>query len=66
MLPIIICRHWHVEWLSAEVCRCEQCGKIGHWFDGMVLWQRRPCQKSTQCSFNVRGAHVAATLGSGI
>lgn len=42
MLPIQICRHWQVKWLGPRDCQCQGCGKLGHWFDGMVLWQRRP------------------------
>lgn len=42
MLPVSICRHWDVEWLNATTCCCQSCGKVGQWFDGLVLWQRRP------------------------
>lgn len=42
MLPVSICRHWDVEWLGSTSCYCNSCGKVGQWFDGLVLWQRRP------------------------
>ncbi len=42
MLPVSVCRHWDVEWLGSTSCYCKSCGKVGHWFDGLVLWQRRP------------------------
>ena len=61
MLPICICRHWHVQWLTAEECRCEQCGKIGQWFDGMVLWQRRPVAEVARL-WGTAGRHEHRTL----
>ncbi|MDG2383717.1 MAG: hypothetical protein P8N76_18740 [Pirellulaceae bacterium] len=43
MFPgIVICRHFQVEWLDSACCRCEGCGKIGHWSNEMVIWQRPP------------------------
>ena len=41
MLPIIICRHYDVDWLSADTCRCRDCGKQGHWTrQGFSIWVR--------------------------
>ena len=41
MLPIVICRHYQVEWLDARTCYCHQCGKQGHWTDkGFSIWIR--------------------------
>ncbi|MCP4191974.1 MAG: hypothetical protein GY768_15285 [Planctomycetaceae bacterium] len=43
MFPgIVICRHLQVEWLDSTCCRCQDCGKIGHWSNEMVIWQRPP------------------------
>ena len=43
MLPVFICKHWDVEWLDAHTCCCNECGKLGQWYeDGLVIWCRRP------------------------
>lgn len=41
MFPMHVCQHWQIEWLGSREGVCNDCGKLGHWFDGMVLWQRR-------------------------
>ena len=38
---IVVCRHLQVDWLDAVRCRCQGCGKIGHWSNELVIWQRR-------------------------
>jgi len=41
MLPIVICRHYDVEWLDSRTCYCHECGKRGHWTDaGYSIWMR--------------------------
>jgi hypothetical protein len=36
-----ICQHIDVTWLDSHRCRCNDCGKQGHWYeDGFVLWSR--------------------------
>ena len=36
------CRHVQVNWLDTHSCRCQNCGKTGHWFEreGLVMWVR--------------------------
>ncbi|MBM99284.1 MAG: hypothetical protein CMJ77_09170 [Planctomycetaceae bacterium] len=35
------CRHLQVDWIDSTRCFCRNCGKTGHWKEGMVIWQRR-------------------------
>ncbi|MDA0660799.1 MAG: hypothetical protein O3C60_18495 [Planctomycetota bacterium] len=59
MLPIQICRHWQGEWLGSRDCVCQDCGKLGHWFDGMVLWQRRtPAWNRATTPQRLRGQRI--------
>ena len=37
----LICRHLDVRWQDSHTCRCQQCGKFGHWFEeGYAIWTR--------------------------
>lgn len=39
--PVFICRHYDVEWLSSDTCRCHDCGKQGYWTpQGVSIWVR--------------------------
>lgn len=59
MFPgIIVCRHFQVDWLDAAHCRCKGCGKIGHWSNELVIWQRR--------STGLNGAPITETATEGI
>lgn len=41
-LPIIVCRHYNVEWLDSHTCKCGDCGKEGHWSEqGFAIWVRK-------------------------
>ena len=41
MSPIVICRHYEVEWLDNKTCFCHACGRQGHWTDkGFAIWIR--------------------------
>ena len=41
-LPIMICRHYNVDWLDSHTCKCADCGKEGHWSEqGFAIWVRK-------------------------
>lgn len=41
MLPIMICRHYNVNWLDSHTCKCSDCGKHGQWTEqGFAIWVR--------------------------
>lgn len=41
ILSIPVCRHYDVDWLAGDRCRCRECGKEGYWTSkGVSIWVR--------------------------
>lgn len=50
-LPIMACRHYDVEWLASNTCRCRDCGKQGFWTTrGVSIWVRASPRRDTSLS----------------
>ena len=50
-LPINICRHYDVEWISSNTCRCHDCGKQGFWTpQGVSIWVRTGAPQARRLS----------------
>ena len=62
MLPIIICRHYDVDWLNSRTCKCRDCGKQGHWTkQGFAIWLRtEPAPDRLSSPSSVREGCIAS------